>query len=160
MLFRSRHEDNDARDDEERLGGFFMASDTLLGHDILDLLLLGLNRLQSDPGTEAERGGKRHRNRPSRHGIGPAPDCPEGDACGDWEEEHEVAWGLTPTERDVAMLILKSERHKRIAGLTSRSERTVRQHAVTIYDKSGLRDRAELAAFFLQDLVVPPSPDD
>ena len=71
-----------------------------------------------------------------------------------------MPWGLTPTERDVAMLILKSERHKRIAGLTSRSERTVRQHAVTIYDKSGLRDRAELAAFFLQDLVVPPSPDD
>jgi DNA-binding NarL/FixJ family response regulator len=56
------------------------------------------------------------------------------------------------------MLILKGESHKRIAGLTGRSERTVRQHAVTIYNKSGLRGRAELAAFFLQDLVVPPSP--
>lgn len=73
-------------------------------------------------------------------------------------DERLVAWGLTPTEREVAMLILKGESHKRIAGLTGRSERTVRQHAVTIYNKSGLRGRAELAAFFLQDLVVPPSP--
>jgi DNA-binding CsgD family transcriptional regulator len=70
-------------------------------------------------------------------------------------DERLVAWGLTPTEREIAVLILKGESHKRIAGLTGRSERTVRQHAVTIYDKSGLRGRAELAAFFLQDLVLP-----
>lgn len=71
-------------------------------------------------------------------------------------------WGLTPTEREIALLILKGESHKRIAGLTGRSERTVRQHAVTVYNKSGLRGRAELAAFFLQDLVLPttPSPDE
>lgn len=66
------------------------------------------------------------------------------------------SWGLTPAECEVALLILKGESHKRIAFLTGRSERTVRQHAVTIYDKSGLRGRAELAAFFLQDLVLPP----
>lgn len=73
-------------------------------------------------------------------------------------DDRLVAWGLTPTEREVAMLILKGESHKRIAGLTGRSERTVRQHAVTIYNKSGLRGRAELAAFFLQDLVGPSAP--
>jgi DNA-binding NarL/FixJ family response regulator len=69
------------------------------------------------------------------------------------------SWGLTPTECEVALLILKGESHKRIAFLTGRSERTVRQHAVTIYSKSGLRGRAELAAFFLQDLVLPPTED-
>jgi hypothetical protein len=36
------------------------------------------------------------------------------------------------------------------AARTSRSERTVRQHAVSIYQKSGLGGRAELAAFFLE----------
>ena len=65
------------------------------------------------------------------------------------------AWGLTPAEREVALLILKGHGHKQIAGLTGRSERTVRQHAVTVYDKAGLGSRAELAAFFLQDLMLP-----
>ncbi len=65
------------------------------------------------------------------------------------------AWDLTPAEREVALWILKGESHKRIATLTGRSERTVRQHAVAVYSKSGLRGRAELAAFFLQDLLIP-----
>ena len=64
-------------------------------------------------------------------------------------------WGLTPAEREVALLILKGHGHKQIAGLTGRSERTVRQHAVTVYGKAGLGSRAELAAFFLQDLMLP-----
>lgn len=69
-----------------------------------------------------------------------------------------AAWGLTPAEREVALLILKGHGHKQIAGLTGRSERTVRQHAVTVYGKAGLGGRAELAAFFLQDLMLPPAP--
>jgi DNA-binding CsgD family transcriptional regulator len=63
------------------------------------------------------------------------------------------AWELTPTEREVAFLLLQGHGHKQIAGRTGRSERTVRQHAVSVYAKSGLGGRAELAAFFLQDLV-------
>jgi hypothetical protein len=31
----------------------------------------------------------------------------------------------------------------------------VRQHAVSVYQKAGLGGRAELAAFFLQDLMLP-----
>lgn len=64
-------------------------------------------------------------------------------------------WRLTPTERAVALLLLKGYGHKQIAGLTDRSERTVRQHAGVVYDKSGLGGRAELSAFFLQDLMLP-----
>ena len=64
-------------------------------------------------------------------------------------------WGLTPAERDVALLLLKGKSHKAIAYETGRSERTIRQHAVTVYQKSGLAGRAELAAFFLEDLVLP-----
>ena len=66
-----------------------------------------------------------------------------------------AVWQLTPAEREVALLVLKGHGHKQIAGLTSRSERTVRQHAGVIYDKSGLRGRAELSAYFLQDLMLP-----
>lgn len=64
-------------------------------------------------------------------------------------------WRLTPTEREVALLLLKGYGHKQIAALTSRSERTVRQHAGVVYEKAGLGGRAELAAYFLQDLMLP-----
>jgi len=70
-----------------------------------------------------------------------------------------IAWQLTPAEREVAVLILKGLGHKQIAGTTNRSERTVRQHAVSIYEKSGLGGRAELAAFFLEGLALPPRED-
>lgn len=65
------------------------------------------------------------------------------------------AWHLTPTEREVALMLLKGHGHKQIAALTSRSERTVRQHAGVVYEKAGLAGRAELAAYFLNDLMLP-----
>lgn len=64
-------------------------------------------------------------------------------------------WKLTPAEREVALLLLKGYGHKEIAALLDRSERTVRQHAVSVYRKSNLSGRAELAAFFLEDLLLP-----
>lgn len=65
------------------------------------------------------------------------------------------AWGLTRAERDVVVQLLKGRSHKAIAAQTERSERTVRQHAATAYQKAGLRGRAELAAYFLEGLVLP-----
>ena len=64
-------------------------------------------------------------------------------------------WQLTPAEREVALMLLKGYGHKQIAALTGRSERTARQHAGVVYEKAGLGGRAELAAFFLQDLMLP-----
>jgi len=64
-------------------------------------------------------------------------------------------WGLTPAEKETALFLLKGFSHKEIAQLTERSERTVRQHAVAVYRKSGLGGRAELSAFFLEDLLLP-----
>ncbi len=67
------------------------------------------------------------------------------------------AWQLTPAEREVALLVLKGRSHKQVARLTERSERTVRQHAASVYEKAGLAGRAELAAFFLEDVMLPAS---
>jgi len=59
------------------------------------------------------------------------------------------------------LLLLKGFGHKEIAGLQSKSERTVRQHAIAVYRKSGLSGRAQLSAFFLEDLLLPADePDD
>ena len=62
-------------------------------------------------------------------------------------------WGLTDAEADVAGLMLKGLSHREIAGLRQCSEVTVRQHATMIYRKSGLSNRSQLTAFFLEDLL-------
>lgn len=69
-------------------------------------------------------------------------------------------WSLTPAEKQTALFLLKGLSHKEIAALTDRSERTVRQHAVAVYRKSGLSGRAELSAFFLEDLLLPVGMDE
>ena len=40
-------------------------------------------------------------------------------------------WGLTPTERETALLLLKGYGHKEIAALQEKSERTVRQEELS-----------------------------
>lgn len=67
-------------------------------------------------------------------------------------------WRLTAGEEDVAMLMLKGLSHKEIARLRQSSPATVRQQAAAVYVKSGLSSRAELAAFFLEDLF-PGEPE-
>lgn len=67
-----------------------------------------------------------------------------------------VRWALTPAERDVGLLLLKGLSHKEVAAARSTSEATIRQQALAIYRKSGLRGRSELSAFFLEDLLLPP----
>lgn len=69
--------------------------------------------------------------------------------------EQFEAWGLTAAEREVALLLLKGHSHKAIAKQTGRSPQTVRQHAAAVYRKADLTGRAELAAFFLEDLMLP-----
>ncbi len=67
-------------------------------------------------------------------------------------------WSVSGAEREVALLLLKGLSHKEIASIRGTSERTVRAQALALYRKAGLSGRAELAAFFLEDLLVPPSP--
>ena len=64
-------------------------------------------------------------------------------------------WGLTEAESDVAALMLKGLTHKEIAALRKSTEATVRQHATMVYRKSNLTSRAQLTAFFLEDLLMP-----
>lgn len=70
-------------------------------------------------------------------------------------DQQFTAWGLTAAEREVALLLLKGYSHKQIAQATGRGERTARQHAASVYQKAGLAGRAELAGYFLEDLVLP-----
>ena len=70
----------------------------------------------------------------------------------DQQFEH---WELTHAEKEVALLLLKGLSLKEIATLRNITERTARQQATTVYGKAGLSGRAELSAFFLEDLLLP-----
>ncbi|MGH1428930.1 MAG: helix-turn-helix transcriptional regulator [Arenicella sp.] len=67
-------------------------------------------------------------------------------------------WGLTTTEKEVAILLIKGISLKEIAGIRGRSEKTVRQQASNIYAKANIENRASLSAFFLEDLLLPGEP--
>jgi len=65
------------------------------------------------------------------------------------------AWGVTPAEREVGMLLLKGLSHKEIAQMRDTGEATVRQQAFSLYRKAQVAGRAELSAHFLEDLLPP-----
>lgn len=109
--------------------------------------LRSLDRMEHDlRGARADREAWQARALTLRRGLGEAID------------DQLDRWSLTPAEKEVAFLLLKGYSHKEIASLSDRSERTVRQHGMAVYRKSGLSGRTELSAFFLEDLLQPPEP--
>ncbi|NQZ79457.1 MAG: LuxR family transcriptional regulator [Colwellia sp.] len=70
-------------------------------------------------------------------------------------EQEFVKWGLTPTEKEIALMLLKGLTFKEIAEVRCKSERTVRQQAGAIYAKSSLSNRSDLSAYFLEDFMTP-----
>ena len=64
-------------------------------------------------------------------------------------------WTLSRAEKEVALLLLKGLAHKEIAEARSITEATARQQARAVYKKAGLAGRNDLAAFFLEDLLLP-----
>lgn len=71
-------------------------------------------------------------------------------------DEQFARWELSPAEREVGLMLLKGLSLREIAEARGTSERTARQQARAIYAKAGLANRSELAAFFLEDLLLPP----
>lgn len=63
-------------------------------------------------------------------------------------------WGFTKSESEIALLVIKGLSMKEIAELRGSSEITVRQQATSVYRKSHLENRGQLAAYFLEDLFT------
>lgn len=64
-------------------------------------------------------------------------------------------WKLSVSEKEIAFLLLKGLSLKEIAEIRGTAEKTVRSQSANIYNKAGLGNRSELAAFFLEDLLIP-----
>lgn len=70
-------------------------------------------------------------------------------------DQQLISWQLSPAEKEVAFLLLKGLSLKEIAEVRQTTEKTARIQSMAIYSKSGLSGRSELAAFFLEDLLLP-----
>ncbi len=62
-------------------------------------------------------------------------------------------WHLTEAEEDIALFLIKGLSINEIAKHRATSTQTTRQQASMIYKKSKLFGRAQLSAFFLEDLL-------
>ena len=68
-------------------------------------------------------------------------------------EERFAEWGLTPSERDVALFAIKGMSTAEIATLRSTSEGTVKAQTNAIYRKAGVTGRPQLLSLFIDDLM-------
>jgi DNA-binding NarL/FixJ family response regulator len=62
-------------------------------------------------------------------------------------------WELSRSEIEVVFLVLKGLSNKEIADVRNTSESTVRLQCSSVYKKSKLTGRSELAAYFLEDIL-------
>ena len=63
-------------------------------------------------------------------------------------------WQMTEGEQQVGLLMLKGLSFKEIAAVRNTKEKTVRQQASTIYNKTNLDGRHEFSAWFLEDFLT------
>jgi DNA-binding CsgD family transcriptional regulator len=68
-------------------------------------------------------------------------------------ERQFAQWGLTGSEQEVAFLLLKGLSLKEVAAVRGVAEKTIRKQSLAIYRKADVAGRAELSAYFLEDLL-------
>ena len=69
-------------------------------------------------------------------------------------EEHFEAWGLTPSERDVALLAIKGLSIADMARLRETREGTIKAQCNAIYRKAGVSGRPQLLSLFIEELMA------
>ena len=63
-------------------------------------------------------------------------------------------WGLSPAERDVAILAIKGFSVAEMAELRSAAQGTVKAQCAALYRKAGVSGRLQLLSLFLDDLMA------
>lgn len=63
-------------------------------------------------------------------------------------------WRLTPSERDVALMVLKGIDNDEIARIRGTAPGTVRAQCTAIYGKAGVDGRAQLFSVFMEELLA------
>jgi DNA-binding CsgD family transcriptional regulator len=68
-------------------------------------------------------------------------------------EQHFDDWGLSPAERDVALLTIKGVPIAEIARMRDTREGTIKAQSTAIYRKVGVSSRAELVSVMVEELI-------
>ena len=68
-------------------------------------------------------------------------------------ESHFDAWQLTPSERDIAMFLVKGFTIPEIAEMRGNAEGTIKSHLNAIYRKSGTHSRGDLLSRIIDSLI-------
>ncbi|MEL6425941.1 MAG: helix-turn-helix transcriptional regulator [Pseudomonadota bacterium] len=68
-------------------------------------------------------------------------------------------WGLSPSERDVALFMLRGFSNTEIAELRGTSEGTIKAQSTAVFRKAGASGRPQFISAFLEDLMsrIPQS---
>ncbi|NQV83132.1 MAG: LuxR family transcriptional regulator [Rhodospirillales bacterium] len=64
------------------------------------------------------------------------------------------AWELTPSEREIALLLIKGLSVREISEIRDTRPGTVKSQSSAVYQKAGVKGRNELAAYFVEDLLA------
>ncbi|MDV7340921.1 helix-turn-helix transcriptional regulator [Terasakiella sp. A23] len=67
---------------------------------------------------------------------------------------HFTDWKFSPSEQEVALLLIKGMSTQEIADLRNTKTGTVKSQSSSIYQKAEVRGRNELVAFFVEDLLA------
>ena len=62
-------------------------------------------------------------------------------------------WKLTPSKKEVALLLVKGLSTSEIAAVSKKSEKTIGNQASAVYKKANVSGRHELAALFFETLI-------
>ncbi len=62
-------------------------------------------------------------------------------------------WRLTPSEREIALMVLKGIDNESIAQMRGTASSTVRAQCTRIYAKAGVDGRAQLLSIFMEELL-------
>jgi len=63
-------------------------------------------------------------------------------------------WGLTPSERDVGLFILKGLSNAEIAEVRGKSIGTIKAQVNAVFRKAGANGRAQLISLFMEELIA------
>lgn len=66
-------------------------------------------------------------------------------------------WGLSPSERDVALFTVKGLSNSEIADARGKSVGTIKAQCNAIYQKAGVSGRTQLISHFIEDLIDGPT---
>jgi len=63
-------------------------------------------------------------------------------------------WKMTPSEREIALLLIKGLSTQEISDMRDTRLGTVKSQTSAIYQKAGVKGRNELVAYFVEDLLA------